>query len=62
MNSFQIGDWNPALSNQTFLSHIQIKEIQRVVDGLDFTNFGEPHFYILGSRNQNTVSVILRLI
>jgi hypothetical protein len=42
MNVVQIRHWNPTLSNQTLLRHVQIEEIERVVNGFDFSDFDEP--------------------
>ena len=61
MNRFQIGDRNPALGNQALLRHVQVEEIQRVVDGLDLAHLDEPVLDVLGRSDQHPVAVVLSL-
>lgn len=61
LNIFQIQDGHPTLGNQTLLSHVQIEEIERVVDRLDFAHFDKPVLDIFGGRHQNTVPMVLGL-
>ena len=51
LDSVKLGDRAPALGNQTLLGHIQIEEIQRVVDRFDLSHFRQPSSHISGSGN-----------
>ncbi len=42
MNCLQVRYRNPALGNETLLRHVQVEEVERVVDGLDLPDFDEP--------------------
>ena len=35
LNLIQVANWTPALGNKTFLSHIQVKHVHGVINGLD---------------------------
>ena len=35
LNLIQVTNWTPALSNKTFLSHIQVEHVHGVINGLD---------------------------
>jgi hypothetical protein len=61
LDSFHVGDGHPTFGDQTFLGHVQIEEIQRVVDGFDFTHFDEPVADVFGSGYQHAVAMVLRL-
>jgi hypothetical protein len=37
----------PALGDQTLLCHIQVEEVERVVDGLDLAHLGQPDAHVL---------------
>lgn len=52
---------HPALSNETLLRHVQIEQVQRVVNGLDLAHLYEPVLDVLRSSNQHAVTVVLSL-
>jgi hypothetical protein len=61
LNGFNIGSWNPAFSDQTLLSDIQVEVVESVIDGLDLANLDEPDLDILGGRNQHAMPVVVGL-
>lgn len=61
LNGLDIQNWNPAFSDETLLGHIQVKQVQRVVDGLDLADLDEPVFEVLGSCDQDAMTMILCL-
>lgn len=62
LNGVKVGDGAPDLCNQTLLSHIDVAQVQCVVDGLHLPHFDEPDADVLGSRLQNPLAVVLCLI
>ena len=58
---FNISSWNPAFSNQTLLSDVQVEVVESVIDGLDLADLDEPNFDILGGRDEHAMPVVVGL-
>jgi hypothetical protein len=61
LNGLQVQNRHPALRDQTLLGHIQVKQVQCVIDGFDLAHFHEPVLDVFCSSNQDSVSVVLSL-
>uniref|UniRef100_A0A1B0CGE4 Uncharacterized protein n=1 Tax=Lutzomyia longipalpis TaxID=7200 RepID=A0A1B0CGE4_LUTLO len=61
LNGLNIKYRHPTFRNETLLCHVQIKEIERVIDCLDFAHFHEPILQVLRRRHEDTVPMILSL-
>lgn len=61
LDSLQVQGRHPALGDEALLRHIQIEQVQRVVDGLNLAHLHEPVFDVLGGSHENAVTVVLRL-
>ena len=62
LDGVEVSDRAPDLRNQALLSHIDVAQVQGVVDGLHLPHFDKPDTGVLGSCLQNPLAVILRLI
>lgn len=61
LNRLEVQQRHPALRDQTLLRHVQIEQVQRVVDRFDLAHLHEPILQVLGSRHQHPVPMVLRL-
>jgi hypothetical protein len=52
---------HPALGDQTLMRHVQVEQVQRVVNRLDLADFHEPVLEVLGSGDQHAMTMILSL-
>jgi hypothetical protein len=48
LNGLQVQRRHPALSNETLLCHVQVEQVQSVVDGFDLAHLHEPVGDVLG--------------
>lgn len=62
LDGVQIRDRTPHLCDQTLLCHVNVAEVERVVDGLHFSHFDEPHPDGLGCSLQDPLPVVLSLV
>jgi hypothetical protein len=61
LNRRQIGGRDPALSYQTLVGHVQVEEVEGVIDGFDLPHLDEPQLDILGGGGKNTLAVVVGL-
>lgn len=61
LDSFNVQNWHPAFSNQTLLSHVQVEQVERVINRLDFANLHKPVLKIFRCGNQNAMTMVLSL-
>lgn len=57
-----MGDGTPHLSDQALLRHVDVAEVESVVDCLHFSHFDEPHSDGLGCSLQDPLPVVLSLV
>lgn len=62
LDGVQVGDGTPHLGDQTLLGHVDVAEVESVVDGLHFPHFDEPHPDGLGCSLQDPLPVVLSLV
>lgn len=62
LDGVQVGDRAPHLCDQTFLSDINVAEVQRVVDGFHLPHFDKPHTHGFSSSLKDPLPVVLRLV
>jgi hypothetical protein len=61
LNGLQVQNRHPALCDQTLLGHIQVEQVQRVINGFDLAHFNEPVLDVFCSSNQDSMSMVLSL-
>ena len=61
LDLFQIGSRDPAFGDQTLLGHVQVEQIQGVVDGFDLADLDEPPLDFFGGLSKDCSSKIVRL-
>lgn len=52
---------DPALGNQTLLRHVQVEQVESVIDGLDLADLDEPIFEFLRRGDEHAMTMILSL-
>lgn len=62
LDGVQVGDGAPHLCDQTLLRHVDVAQVQSVVDGLHLSHFDEPHSDGLGCSLQDPLPVVLSLV
>lgn len=62
LDRIEVSHGTPDFSNQALLCHIDIAQIQGMVDGLHLAYFDEPHTDIFSGRLQNPLAMILCLV
>lgn len=62
LDGVQIRDGAPHLGDQTLLRHVDVAEVESVVDGLHLPHFDEPHSDGLGCSLQDPLPVVLSLV
>lgn len=62
LDGVQVGDGTPHLGDQTLLRHVDVAEVEGVVDGLHLPHFDEPHPDRLGCSLQDPLPVVLGLV
>lgn len=62
LDGVQIGDGTPHLGDQTLLRHVDVAEVEGVVDGLHLPHLDEPHPDGLGCSLQDPLPVVLGLV
>jgi hypothetical protein len=53
LNGLQVQRRHPALGNETLLGHVQVEQVQSVVDGLDLAHLHKPVGDVLGCGGQH---------
>ena len=43
LRGLEVLDWQPALADETLVSHVEVEQVQRVVDRFDLAHFDQPH-------------------
>lgn len=61
LNGLDVQHWHPAFSNQTLLRDVQVEQVERVINRFDFANLNEPVLKVLGSGDQDAMTMILSL-
>ena len=61
LDLLQVVDRTPALADETFLRHVEVEHVERVVDRFDLAHLDEPHLDVLGGGHQHAVTVVLSL-
>lgn len=61
LNGLDVQNRNPAFSNETLLSNVQVEQIQRMINRLDLADLNEPVLKVLGGCNQHAMTMILSL-
>lgn len=62
MDRVDVVSWNPALADQTFLRNVHVEHVHDVINRLHFVHHDDPLGQILGDGDQNSLSLVLRLI
>lgn len=62
LDGVQVGHGTPHLSDQTLLGHVDVAQVEGVVDGLHLPHLDEPHPHRLGGGLQDPLPVVLRLV
>ena len=62
LDGVQVGHGAPHLSDQTLLGHVDVAQVERVVDGLHLPHLDEPHAHRLGGRLEHPLPVVLSLV
>ena len=57
----KVGGRDPALGDQTLVGHVQVEEVESVVDGLDLTNLDEPQLDVFRGRREDSLAVVVGL-
>ena len=62
LDGVQVGHGAPHLGDQTLLGHVDVAQVERVVDGLHLPHLDEPHAHRLGGRLEHPLPVVLSLV
>lgn len=62
LDGVEVGDGAPDLCDQALLGHVDVAQVQGVVDGLHLAHLDEPDTDVLSSCLQDPLAVILCLI
>lgn len=62
LRRLEVLDRQPALADETLVGHVQVEQVERVVDGFDLAHFDEPHDQIARCILQRAPPVLFRLL
>ena len=57
----EVDDGTPALADEALVRHVEVEEVQRVVDRLHLAHLHEPHLDVLGGSDEHAMTVVLGL-
>lgn len=61
MDGLDVQHGNPTFGDETLLGHVQVEQVERVVNRFDFADLHEPVLEVLGGSDQHAVTMVLRL-
>lgn len=62
LDGVQVGHGTPHFGDQTLLGHVDVAQVEGVVDGLHLPHLDEPHPHRLGGGLQDPLPVVFRLV
>lgn len=62
LDGIEVSNRTPHFSNQAFLGHVDVAQVQGVVNRLHLAHFDEPHTDVFSSCLQNPLAMILSLV
>ena len=62
LDVLQIQDGNPALGYETLLRHVQVEQVQRMINRLYLSHLHEPVLYVLRGCHEHPVTMVLSLV
>lgn len=62
LDGIEVRDRTPDFSNQALLGHVNVTQVQGMVDSLHLPHFDEPDADIFSSCLQDSLAMVLRLV